>query len=267
MSKSFDNYVNDLTDDEFDSLIESINKRIDRKKYGETSFEDLALRYGRKPVCPKCGSKEYTNDGYTNAGHNRYRCKECNCSYTLLSNSIFNSTKLSLHTLDNYIKLMSYNVPLELLCEIVGISSNTAELWRKKIFNTVNDYQDHLVLSGKVWIDETYVEDYKVLATKDGKHLRGLSKSKICIVVAIDQYLNMVAIISGHGKPSSKRILKALRSHIKEGSTIVHDGEHSHYKLIEELNAKEEFYKADTKNKEYLEHMELIINMCSWLKS
>lgn len=33
MSKSFDNYVNDLTDDEFDSLMESINKRIDRKKY------------------------------------------------------------------------------------------------------------------------------------------------------------------------------------------------------------------------------------------
>ena len=105
-----------------------------------------------------------------------------------------------------------------------------------------------------------------MLATKDGKHLRGLSKSKICIVVAIDQYQNMVAIISGHGKPSSKRIIKALKSHIKEGSTIVHGGEHSHYKLIEELNVKEEFYKADTKSKEYLEHMELINNMCSWLK-
>lgn len=191
MSKSFDNFVSDLTNDGFDSLIESINKRIDRKKYGEASFENLALWYCRKLVCRKCGSKQYNN-----TSHNRYRCKECNCSYTLLSNSIFNSTKLSLHTLDNYIKLMSYNVPLELLCEILEISSNTAELWRKKIFNTVNDYQDHLVLSGKVWIDETYVEDYKVLATKDGKHLRGLSKSKICIVVAIDQYLNMVAIIS-----------------------------------------------------------------------
>ena len=86
MSKSYDDYVNVLNDDEFDSLIESINKRIDKKKYGETNFEDLAIKYGRKPVCPKCGSKEYINDGYTRAGHNRYRCKECNCSYTLLSN-------------------------------------------------------------------------------------------------------------------------------------------------------------------------------------
>lgn len=267
MSKSFDDYVNDLTDDEFDFLIKSINKRIDKKKYGETNFEDLAIKYGRKPTCPKCGSKEYINDGYTSAYHSRYRCKDCDCSYTLLSNSIFNSAKLSLHTVDTYIKLMSYNVPLELLCEIVGISANTAELWRKKIFNTVNDYQDHLVLSGNVWIDETYVEDYKVLATKDGKHIRGLSKSKICIVVAIDQHQNMVAIIAGHGKPSSKRIIKALKSHIKENSTIIHDGEHAHYKLIEDLKAEEEYYKANIKNKEYLEHMELINSMCSWIKS
>ena len=62
MSKSYDDYVNVLNDDEFDSLIESINKRIDKKKYGETNFEDLAIKYGRKPVCPKCGSKEYIND-------------------------------------------------------------------------------------------------------------------------------------------------------------------------------------------------------------
>lgn len=267
MSKNFDDYVNSLTDDEFDSLIESINRRIDKKKYGVTNFEELAIKCGRKPICPKCKSSTYINDGYTSSGHHRYVCKECDCSYTLLSNSIFNSTKLSLHTIDSYIKLMSYNVPLELLCEIVGISANTAELWRKKIFNTVCDYQDHLILSGNVWIDETYVEDYKVLAIKDGKHLRGLSKSKICIVVAIDQHLNMVAIISGHGKPSSKMIVNALKSHIKVGSTIIHDGEHAHYKLIKELNAKEEFYKADTKSKEYLEHMQLINNMCSWLKS
>lgn len=50
MSKSYDDYVNDLTGDEFDSLIESINKRIDKKKHGETNFEDLAIKYGRKPV-------------------------------------------------------------------------------------------------------------------------------------------------------------------------------------------------------------------------
>lgn len=33
----------------------------------------------------------------------------------------------------------------------------------------------------------------------------------------------MVVIICGHGKPSSKRIYNALKDHIKEGSTVIHD--------------------------------------------
>ena len=155
---------------------------------------------------------------------------------------------------------MSYNVPLELMCEVLDISQNTAELWRKKIFSTVNSYQDHLFLHGRVWIDETYIEDYEVFAVKDNKHLRGLSKFKICIVAAIDQSKNMIVIISGYGKPSSKRIINALKDHVKEGSTIVHDDDHSRYKLMQLLNCKEEVYKAIKNDKEYLEKKELTNN-------
>lgn len=67
---------------------------------------------------------------------------------------------------------MTYNVPLELMCEILQISTNTAELWRKKILSTVNNYQENLMLSDNVWIDETYIEDYEVEAISKGKHLR-----------------------------------------------------------------------------------------------
>lgn len=269
MSKTvnpFLDYVFKLSDDEFISLKDAVDLRIDKDAYGVTSFEEAAVLYGRKLVCPKCGSTLYHEDGYTDSNHKRYECDECFTRFTLLSNSIFNSAKLSFHKLLKYISLMSYNVPLELMCEVLEISQNTAELWRKKIFNTVNNYQDHLFLHGRVWIDEAYVEDNEVLAVKEGKHLRGLSKSKICIVVGIDQSKNMVAVISGHGKPSSKRIVDALKSHIKEGSTIVHDGDHSHYELISLLNCKEEFYKAIKTDSEYLEKMKLVNNMCSWLK-
>ena len=265
-SNQFLDYVFSLSLDEFNQLIEAIDTRIDKEKYGFTSFEEAAIFYNREPKCPNCGSSVYAKEGKTNAGHIRYRCKNCDNTYTLLADSIFNSAKRSLHKLMNYIQLMSFNVPLELLCEIVDISNNTAELWRKKIFETVNGYQDHLLLSGTVFIDETYLEDYEVEAISNDKHLRGLSRSKICIVVAIDSYKNMVAIISGHGKPSSKRIIEALKSHIKEGSHIIHDGDRSHYKLIKELNCTETIYKANCKDKEYLKHMALINNMCSWLK-
>ena len=255
-----------MSSNDFKLLKDVIDSRTDLEKYGATSFEEAALLYSREPVCPKCESKKYHMDGKTYAGYKRYRCKDCGSSYTLLSDSVFNSAKIPMHKLMKYIELMSFNVPLELLSEVLDIGSNTAELWRKKIFETVNGYQEHLILSGDVWIDETYIEDYEILAKKDGKHLRGLSRSKICIVVAIDSYKNMVAIISGHGKPSSKRIIKALGSHIKPGSHIIHDGDHSHYKLIKELNCTEELYKANVKDTVYLEHMRFINNMCGWLK-
>ncbi|WP_037404235.1 hypothetical protein, partial [Solobacterium moorei] len=84
--------------------------------------------------------------------------------------------------------------------------------------------------------------------------------------MAIDCHKNTYAVICGHGKPSASRIFEALKNHIVSGSTLVHDGERAHDKLIKELDLKEEFYKANTHDKEYLENMALINNMCSWLK-
>ena len=132
------------------------------EKYGATYFEEAALNYGRKPICPKCHSDKYHEDGYTPSLAKR-------CSYTLLSDSIFNSSKISFYKLMSYIQLMSFNVPLELICEVLDIASNTAELWRKKIFSTVDNYQDHLRLYNRVWIDETYIEDYQVLESNNNE--------------------------------------------------------------------------------------------------
>ena len=98
------------------------------------------------------------------------------------------------------------------------------------------------------------------------KHPRGLSKTKICIVVAIDSSKNMLAVICGHGKPSSKRVYAALKDHIRPGSTIIHDGDNSHKYLIDALSLKSEVYIANTKDSEYIKNMAMINNMCSWLK-
>ena len=261
-----DEYVFSLSMEDFKKLCAAVDKRIDKQLYGVISFEEAAMHYGRPVVCPKCGSKDNHEDGFTLASHKRFKCEECGCSFTILSNSIFNSAKIAFHKLMGYITLISFNVPLELCCEVLNISSNTADLWRKKIFKTVDGYQDHLKLYGKVFIDETYIEDYEVLIEDKVLHPRGLSRTKICIVVAIDQYKNMIAVISGHGKPSSKRIYNALRTHIQEGSTIIHDGDRAHDYLIEKLNCKSEVYKANSRDPYYLKNMALINNMCGWLK-
>lgn len=161
---------------------------------------------------------------------------------------------------------MTFNVPLEMSEEICEISHPTAMLWRKKVFSTVDGYQNHLYLKDTVWIDETYVFDSSLLHEDSFKRKRGLSDNQICIVVAIDVHKNCYAVICGHGKPTGKRIYEALKDHIETGSTIIHDGERAHNTLIRKLKLVSNPYKADTRDPEYLENMALINNMCSWVK-
>ena len=55
-------------------------------------------------------------------------------------------------------------------------------------------YISNRLIYNRVWIDEKYIEDYQVLESNNEKHPRGLSKTKICIVVAIDSNKNMTMI-------------------------------------------------------------------------
>ena len=266
VQNSFTDLVFSLSDKDFKLLQDAITIRKNKEKYGVSNFEELAVQYERVPTCPSCGSDNAVSFGFSPEGLPRYRCSECGKHYTLLSNTIFHSTNKSFDTWAAYLTLMTFNVPLEMTEEVCGISHPTAMLWRQKVFATINGYQEHLYLKDRVWIDETYIFDSTLLHDDNFKQKRGLSKNLICIVVAIDIHKNTYAVICGHGKPSATRIYKALKDHIVKGSTVVHDGEKAHNMLIEKLELVSEVYVADIKDKNYLENMALINNMCSWLK-
>lgn len=265
-TKFLTDLVFNMNNKDFELLQEVIAARNNKERYGVSNFVELAIKYNRIPSCPRCGSTGHKPSSHTPQGLHRYQCNECGCRYTLISNSIFSSSKKDFNTWVIYLTLMTFNVPLEMTEEICNISHPTAMLWREKVFSTVDGYQEHLYLKDRVWIDETYLYDSSLLHDDSYKKKRGLSKNQLCIVVAIDCHKNTYAVICGHGKPSASHIFEALKNHIVSGSTLVHDGEKAHDKLIKELDLKEEFYKANTHDKEYLENMALINNMCSWLK-
>lgn len=73
----------------------------------------------------------------------------------------------------------------------------------------------------------------------------------------------LIHSLCGHGKPSSKRIYEALKDHIKEEPTVIHDNDNSHNYLIEKLNLNSTVYKTNTKDESYLKNMTMINNMCS----
>ena len=101
----------------------------------------------------------------------------------------------------------------------------------------MEETQNNVVLSDTVWLDETY---YSVIMrdrerNRDGTLLRGLSRNQICIGVATDKK-HTVCLMEGYGKPSQKRSFQTFKDHIQPGSTLIHDKESTHRKLVEELS-------------------------------
>ncbi|MCQ2790117.1 MAG: IS1595 family transposase [bacterium] len=261
---SFYELVNSLNVDQLLSLEKEIRFRKFKIKLGANNFNDLALKFQREPVCPKCQSHNYIKFGNNKKGEQRYQCKDCKTVYNLLSSSIFNSIKNDLPTFYNFIVLLTYNVPLDMVEEILCISRPTALLWRHKIFETVEHYQNKTKLKERVWIDEIFVDDPEQLLLNGS--IVGLSRNKICIAIAIDVYKCVFAKIIGHGKPNKDKIYNAFKDAIEPKSILVHDADRSHEKLIKMLSLKEEYHKASIIDDEYKEKMNMINSLSSWIK-
>ena len=109
----------------------------------------------------------------------------------------------------------------------------------------LEDYQKDIVLSGDIYLDETYYSVIKedIQLTKDGKKKRGISRNKICVATAYDK-TNVICFVCGVGKPSKRKMLKVFEGHIKEESTLIHDGENSHEVLVKRFKLKEKIYTS-----------------------
>jgi len=258
--------VSSLDANEFDALCNAVAERKCRNLMGVGTLDEAVELWRPHPVCPTCGFPDCARDGKTPAGHQRWRCPICSAAFSALTGTVLEFGKKGLPVWERFITCMCFNAPIDLAAEMCEVTHKTAFEWRHRVFATVDGYQDRLVLRGRVWIDELYLTDSDIVRGADFVQKRGLSKSKICIAVAIDAFKNAVVVICGHGKPSSKRIKGALLSHIAPGSVIVHDMERAHLALVKAAKCTDEAYKADTTDPVYLEAMELVNNLCSWLR-
>jgi hypothetical protein len=65
----------------------------------------------------------------------------------------------------------------------------------------------------------------------------------MCIGVACDKH-NTICIFEGYGKPSQKKTYEAFKNHISAGSTLIHDNDNAHKKLVKELGLKSIAYDS-----------------------
>lgn len=259
--------VDALADDEFALLREAVGTRACRDAHGWGAFAEAADSFRPRPPCPLCGDGgRPVRDGRAPNGSQRWLCRACGRRYGSLTNTIFERTKADFPTWVAFVSAMCWNCQLDAAAELCGISHRTAFEWRHRVFAAVRTRQDSIVLSGRVWIDETYVTDASLMGDPDWRPRSGLSRNKLCIAVAIDARKDMVAVVCGHGKPGSGRIKDALLSHIAPGSTMVHDMEKPHGALVRALGGTDEAYRADTRDPAHLEGMRLVNSLCPWIK-
>lgn len=197
--------------------------------------------------CPYCGCEQYQKYGHTRIGVQRYKCsnKECHQTFLTTTGTIFDEHRISISEWIEYCMNIFRNVTVNADSWNNKNAFETSKYWLEKLFLILDDYQTSIVLCDKVWLDETY---YSVMTrdrnlNDDGSSPRGLSRNKICVGVGTDKK-NTVIIAEGFGKPSQKMSYDSFVTHINPGSTLIHDKESTHRKLVTDLSLKSEEYSS-----------------------
>ncbi|MDR1057651.1 MAG: hypothetical protein LBL17_03745 [Coxiellaceae bacterium] len=185
--------------------------------------------------CPFCSSTKFNKRGLTSSGIQRYLC-ECKKAFVPTTGTIFDEHKLSISEWIEYCLNLFRHVSINADSWSNKNAFTTSRYWLQKLFLTLEGVQDNIVLSGAIWLDETYyrVRSENVVHNEDGSKLRGISKNQIRIGVATDK-TNTIFLVEGTGKPSQKKTYETFESHIAPNSTLVHDKESAHKKLVNKL--------------------------------
>ena len=253
---------------EGDSKLKELVIRENDSQYSyfhESSSQDHQIIdsvQGKINACPYCKSESIIKWGRKD-NFIRYKCKKCHKTFSSSTSTLLDRHKLPIKTMLRFYINVITGSSINEASKVAKISLNTGVYWMKKAFYALKNYQVSILLSGNTYIDEKYisVDKSKLVLDDKGRKLRGLSRNKWCIAIGTDR-VNTIVKLEGKGKISSDRIMDAFAKNIKHGSTLIHDMDHSHDKLITHLLLIDEGHKAIYKYKQ-IEELEPINKYCS----
>lgn len=198
--------------------------------------------------CPRCGCEHVSKNGRRANGSRKWKCRNPDCPNPYFDDwtgTCFSSCKLP----DGKIRLllsMTFEDCLEeQICKVVGLSSRTVYVWRMKIYDVASRFVSATRLSGKAWLDETFVSvNASWLVLRDGKRLRGISRNQVAICAAIDSSGNRFAEVAGTGHPRGSRCLGVYSKRIEKGFGIVRDDFRGHERFAEWNGGGEEIWPS-----------------------
>lgn len=223
----------------------------DRHPLLSETGETLLINSYMPKVCPHCTSDTFKMNGRTKNGVQRYKCTVCFQTFTPVTNTIFEDHKISLSEWIEYALNIFRYVSVNADSWNNRNAFTTSRYWLEKLFITLESYQHDFIFTDQVWLDETFysVRSSDIIKTEEGNKLRGLSSNQMCIGVVCDKNRTL-CIFEGYGKPSQKKTYESFKDHIAIGSTMIHDKENAHKKLVKELHLNSIVY--DSKKIKYL---------------
>ena len=194
--------------------------------------------------CPFCSSPAFKKFGLSSNGIQRYRCR-CGRTFLSTTGTIFDERRIAISEWLEYCLNLFRHVSITADSWNNKNAFTTSRYWLQKLFLTLEASQQGIMLSGTVWLDETYytVRSEDIVYHEDGNKLRGLSRNQIRIGVATDTR-HTIFLIEGMGKPSQKKSYETFKDHIAPGSTLIHDKEGAHTKLVRELSLVSKAHSA-----------------------
>ncbi len=197
-------------------------------------------------MCPFCNSLRFKKSGHTYSGVQRYRCI-CGKTFIPTTGTIFDEHRIPIREWTDYCLNLFHHVSITADSWNNRNAFKTSRYWLQKLFLTLDGIQDNIVLSGDIWLDETFysVRSEDIVRKENGDKLKGLSINQLCIGVATDKKRS-IFMLEGIGKPSQKKTLETFTGHIAQGSHIIHDGDSAHNKLIRQLSLKSTVHPSKT---------------------
>ncbi|MFA6845218.1 MAG: hypothetical protein WCR02_05785 [Sphaerochaetaceae bacterium] len=174
-------------------------------------YESELLNNFEPCACKYCGSVSFIRYGKLGNGENKYYCKDCGRYFSITTNIIFDNHKIPISECMEFMLGVFRYQSFTFISKSMRIA-DTTKYWMNKLFLLLKDYQSETVLSGKVWIDETF---YKVIQSgmqkrEDGLQYRGLSRNQMCVDIACSGDITYCGL-KGFGKPSQQSMISFSR--------------------------------------------------------
>lgn len=252
-------------------ILNRIKDDYDRfHKHDFVMFEKMMSKDSMK--CSRCNSINFINYGKDKNGSKRYQCKDCNKTFNALSNTIFFSSKINIRAWFVFLESLLSGTSVRAACIVSKIFFVTGSKWLNKIFFSLKTYQNNIILDKNVYIDETYVHEDKSKIyyldeigkiKKIHKEPRGISRNKICILLATDGTQSFGEIVC-HGRPQRQLNYSICKKHIQEKSNVWGDEDTSLTYTSNLMNWNRTQIKAYTE--EAFEKLKPIDDLCNRFK-